>query len=93
MRYTAAKIPGPEGIEIEFDRVSGELTYHRPLGQWELCEEHKTYDEEMPTYQVTGLYKNWDIVMNGFESLQCAYEAIVGMKILNWCITKKEVKK
>ena len=43
-RYIQAKIPKTD-IRVEYDTLTTELSYHRPLQQWEPCEQHKYLDD------------------------------------------------
>ena len=42
-RFIQARIPHTS-IEIEYDTLTTELSFHTPLCQWELCIEHKYLD-------------------------------------------------
>ena len=42
-RYTKARIPETD-IEVEYDKETGELSYHLPLHQWEQCRYHEYSD-------------------------------------------------
>jgi hypothetical protein len=42
-RYIQARIPNTD-IEIEYDTLTTELSYHKPLEQWEQCVNHNYLD-------------------------------------------------
>lgn len=45
-RYIWARIPGTD-IEIEYDTLTTEVSYHKSGEQWEQCIEHEYYNHEL----------------------------------------------